>query len=242
MSSSEFDRNTSGQTAYYVLIDRNGPLAEFETWEDAYQCMSTRQIQGGSIVRCDGPIGGRPISRGQTGSTQEQPGLQVIKKVLVISEDVPTLLAMAQVVKVAGHGVSIVRSAAEAVQTIGLERPDLVIVDVDGTAEHGWDGVHVVEWLGCHYPEHHAKYIVVSSGDPERFKPRTTGVGACGFVGKPVAKELLLAEIEHAIGGPPPMEGSESKARPWNLWWEHVSMTQPPPMERSEPNARPQES
>ncbi len=232
MSNSDSDRKTSGQRVHFILIDRNGPLAEFETWEDAFHCMATRKLEGSSIVRCEGPIGerARPFAglnespesgvasaagaRGQAGrSTPEQPVPKATKKVLVISEDVPTLLAMVQIVKVTGHGVAIGRSAAEAVQTIGLERPDLIIVDVDGAADQGWDGFHVVEWLRCHYPDHRAKYIIVSGGDPAKFMSPTAGVDACAFVGKPIVKELLLTEIRFAIGGPPELEGPETKSR-----------------------------
>src|SRR5205814_3682384 len=139
MSSTEYDLNSSEQRFHYILIDRNGPLAEFETWEDAFQCMSTHQVEGGSIVRCDGPmaerpgpnagsndsrasgVGGAANARSQPArSTAEQALPKPTRKVLVISEDISTLLSMTQVVKGAGHGVTIGRSAAEAVQTIGL--------------------------------------------------------------------------------------------------------------------------
>ena len=232
MSNSESDQTPLEQRFHYILIDRNGPVAEFETWADAFHCMSTRQLEGSSIVRCEGPVGelSRPIAglnerpglgvagtagaRAQTGrSTPDQPVPEVTKKVLVISEDVSTLLAMAQIVKVAGHGVAIGRSASEAVQTIGLERPDLIIVDVDpvaGTAEDGWDGFHMVDWLRCHYPDHRAKYIIVSGADPEKSKPSSVGADACAVVGKPIVKELLLTEIGRAIGGQSPSQRSEA--------------------------------
>jgi ActR/RegA family two-component response regulator len=217
MADIESDRNTSEQQVHYILIDRNGPLAEFETWEDAFHCMSTRQVEGGSIVRCAGPMGEKSRSMAglngrQAGrSTPEQSASKATKKVLVISEDVSTLLEMAHIVKVAGHGVTIGRSAAEAVQTIGLERPDLVIVDVDrtaGTTDYGWEGLHVVEWLRCHYPDQRAKYIAVSGADPEKFNPRTAGVDACALVAKPIVKASLLAEISRAFVGPAELPGS----------------------------------
>jgi len=235
MSSIEHDLNSSEQRVHYILIDRNGPLAQFETWEDAFQCMATHQVEGGSIVRCDGPmreqsrpgagandsrasgVGGAANARSQTArSTPEQALTKAAKKVLVISEDISTLLSMAQVVKAAGHGVTIGLSAAEAVQTIGLERPDLIIVDVDqpaGTSDHGWDGFHTVEWLRCHYPDQRAKYIVVSGAGTEKFTPRTPEADLCAFVEKPIVKEMLLAEISRAIGGPPESERSAAVPR-----------------------------
>ena len=231
MSNIEPDRNTSGQRVHYILIDRNGPLAEFETWEDAYRCMATRGLEGSSIIRCDGPVGerARPLAvangssgaegaRGQAGRSAPEPTVpKATTKVLVISEDVPTLLAMAQIVKVAGHGVAISRSAAEAVQTVEMEKPDLIIVDVDGTAEDGCDGLHVVEWLRCHHPKQRSNYIIVSAGDPSKVMSPTAGGDAYAFVRKPIIKESLLTEIRFAIGGPPELDRAESKPRSLGL-------------------------
>jgi PleD family two-component response regulator len=212
MSSIEYDRNTPEQQVHYILIDRNGPLAEFETWEDAFHCMSTRKVEGGSIVRCDGPVGAS--ARSQTPRAMpEQPLPTPTKKVLVISEDVSTLLSLARMVKAAGHAVAIGGCAAEAVQTIGLEKPDLVIVDVDPTArtaDDGWDGFHVVDWLRCHYPDRRAKFIVVSGADPERLGPGAGGTDGCAFVRKPIVERLLLTAVRRAIGGSPELERSEA--------------------------------
>src|SRR5262245_54504478 len=126
MLNNESDKKTSGQQVHYILIDRNGPVAEFETWSDAFHCMATHKLEGSSIIRCDGPIREQPramagsnerpesgvagatSARGQAGrDTPEQSVPKPATKVLVISEDVPTLLAMTQIVKAAGHGVAI---------------------------------------------------------------------------------------------------------------------------------------
>ncbi len=231
MSNNESERKTAA--FHFIVIDRNGPLAEFETWEDANHWSATHQLEGISIVRCEGRIRERSRAiaspndlstsagaeagnaRGQDGrSAQEQSPPKTTGKVLVISEDVPTLLSMAQLVKVAGHAVAISRSSAEAVQTIETEKPGLIIVDVDGTAEHGWDGFHVVEWLRSHSPLQRAKYIIVSGGDPAKWMAPTPRVEAWAFVQKPIVKEVLLTQIRLAIGGPPEFERSGTPTRP----------------------------
>ena len=34
----------------YILIGRTGPLAEFETWEQAFQYMAANPTHGGSLI------------------------------------------------------------------------------------------------------------------------------------------------------------------------------------------------
>src|SRR5213594_758383 len=52
----EYERDAAEKRVRFILMDRTGPLAEFDTWEDAYQCMATRQVQGASIVRWEKPF------------------------------------------------------------------------------------------------------------------------------------------------------------------------------------------
>jgi len=241
MSNNPSESYGSGSRVRFILIDRGGPLAEFETWEDAFRHMATNHLHGGSIVRSEEPIGEwpRPIdcinhdwirgaasARGQTGMpalsyTANQEGLmpradqttKVTGKVLVIEDDVFMLLSIAQMVKAAGHEVVIARGAAEGMEAVRSERPDLILVDVDPspTAFDGrWNGFQVLEWLSRHYPRGQTKLVIVASGDPEKLKPRAAAVGACACVGKPIIKELLLTEISRALGSPSGLERVEA--------------------------------
>jgi CheY-like chemotaxis protein len=234
MSNNSFESHGSRSRVRFILIDRHGPLAEFETWEEALRHMSINHVQGGSIVRSEEPIDERswPIdcindindrvrdaanSRGQTGMpaltyTAIREGLmpmadqtaKVTGKVLVIEEDVFMLLSIAQMVKAAGHEVVIARDAAEGMEAVRSERPDLILVDVDPgpTAFAGrWNGFQLLEWWSRHYPRGQTKLVLMASGDPEKLKPRAAAVGACACVAKPIVKESLLAEIRRAMGG-----------------------------------------
>src|SRR5207244_3239102 len=44
----------------FVLMDRTGPIADFETWEDAFQYMAANPRHGGNLVRSEEPMGKRP--------------------------------------------------------------------------------------------------------------------------------------------------------------------------------------
>jgi len=171
--------------------------------------MAANHPQGATIVRSDERIRALP---GPAGTVANVPGLKsapnqratkVPKNVLVIEDEVGTLLSMTYMVKSAGHNVLIARDAAEAVETIKSERPDLIVTDINlSVSGQGWDGFGVIEWLNFHFPQHDTKYIMVSSGDPEKLKPRADAIGAFAFLAKPLVKEALLTEIKRAIGDP----------------------------------------
>jgi len=238
--SDESEQNAARKRVRFFLIDRTGPLAEFESWEDAFQYMASNHVQGGSIVRSEEPIGERPMDGLEADRLRDSasaaratgwpavsyaanpPGVmpapepaatKAAARVLVIEEDVSTLLTMAQMVKAAGHSVVLARDAAEGVEAVKMERPDLILVGLNqtaGTSGHGWKGFQVVEWLMCHYPLDRTKYIIVAGGDPEKLKLRAAAAGAFGVLSKPVKKELLLTELRRAIGGLPEMQQSEA--------------------------------
>jgi len=143
-----------------------------------------------------------------------QPQANVKKRVLVIEPDVFTLLTITQIVKSAGHDVTIARDATEGIEVNRLEDADLILVDINLTtsaAEEAWESFQVLEWLKSHHTRGKAKYIIISAGDPEKLKPRAAAVGACGLLGKPIVKEQLLAEITRAIGAPPEPSRSEAQ-------------------------------
>ncbi len=97
----------------------------------------------------------------------------------------------------------IARTAAEAVDAIRLERPALILTDINLTiAGHGWDGFGVIAWMNFHYPGNRTKCIVVSGGDADELRPRADAIGAFAFLSKPLEKDLLRSEIRRAIGDP----------------------------------------
>src|ERR1051325_1030023 len=127
------------------------------------------------------------------------------KTILVIEDDRTTMLVLALMIKSAGFRASTAADAAEALKAIRLERPSLIVADISLNTEssgHEWDGFQVLEWMNHHYPEHRTEFLVVSAGNPERMRRRAVAVGAFGFVGKPIVKNSLLAEIKRAIGDP----------------------------------------
>jgi len=44
------ERRRSWDRVRFVLIDQAGPVAQFQTWEDAYRYMTTMELPGASII------------------------------------------------------------------------------------------------------------------------------------------------------------------------------------------------
>ena len=70
MLGNESSSSGGGKQVRFILMDTNGPLAEFESWADAYQYLATNVGHGGSIVRSEVPLNqdqSRPVSLLGTG-------------------------------------------------------------------------------------------------------------------------------------------------------------------------------
>ncbi|TMP97048.1 MAG: hypothetical protein E6L09_13990 [Verrucomicrobia bacterium] len=53
MVSNETAQNGTPRNVRFILFDINGPLAEFESWEEAFQFMAINEGHGRSIVRSE---------------------------------------------------------------------------------------------------------------------------------------------------------------------------------------------
>jgi CheY-like chemotaxis protein len=136
---------------------------------------------------------------------RKDPTQRKAKTVLVIEDDKVTLKVLDHMIKGAGYKVVTAADASEALKAVRLERPELVVADVTLNVEasgHEWDGFQVLGWMKYHYPEHSPQAIIISAADPEKIRRLAVAAGAFGFVGKPIVKNLLLAEIKRAIGDP----------------------------------------
>src|SRR6266404_8361128 len=72
------------------------------------------------------------------------------KKVLVIEDDKVSLLMMTLIIRGAGYRVVGAPDVAQALKAIRLERPDLILADINLTSEASgseWDGFQVLEWM-----------------------------------------------------------------------------------------------
>src|SRR5689334_10565385 len=95
--------------------------------------------------------------------------------VLVIEDQPPELKLARDVLSAAGHEVSAVRSAEEALEIVKRARPDVALVDL---VLPGIDGLALVRMLKAD-PETQSIPIIAITGYPEGFPRRTALAAGC---------------------------------------------------------------
>lgn len=87
-------------------------------------------------------------------------------------------------------------NAAQAIETAGRERPDLIITDL---TMPGRSGLDLIKDLAALMPE--AKVLVVSMHDEMLYAERALKAGARGFVMKESDNETVLAAVRRVLAG-----------------------------------------
>lgn len=103
-------------------------------------------------------------------------------RILVVDDSAPfgdlaaALLAREPCVNVVG----VVRSGAEALEAVAVDRPDVVLMDVQMSPMSGLTAAALIGWL---FPE--TQVVMMSSDDSPRLRAECTASGAVAFIHKP---------------------------------------------------------
>lgn len=130
------------------------------------------------------------------------------KRILVVDDNVVVLKALSMKLKSAGYDVLQATDGSAAVSAARTEHPDLIILDISFPPDvaHGggvsWDGFRIIEWLHRIDEAKTVPIIVITGGEPAKYKDRAFAAGAVGFFQKPINNEELLAKIEEVLGKP----------------------------------------
>lgn len=116
--------------------------------------------------------------------------------ILVVDDSQSAVSALSELLKGAGHQISIAREGAEAVRIATSAEIDLVLLDV---GLPGLDGFQVLRMLRAGKSRRHQPIIVLSVKDDRAQKVTALKLGADDFVAKPWDDEELLLRIEHAL-------------------------------------------
>jgi CheY-like chemotaxis protein len=112
-------------------------------------------------------------------------------RILVVDDSAPfgdlaaALLTREPCVNVVG----VVRSGAEALNAVAMDRPDVVLMDVQMSPMSGLTAAALVSWL---FPE--TQVVMMSTDDSPRLRAECTASGAVAFIHKPdFISEFLVA-------------------------------------------------
>ena len=136
------------------------------------------------------------------------------KKILVVDDNMVVVKALEMKLKASGYDVLTAEDGSSAVATARKERPDLIVLDISFPPDvaHGggvpWDGFLIMGWLRRLEEAKDIPIIIITGGDPAKYKKKALDAGAVCFFQKPVDNEELLAAIAKTLGasstGTPP--------------------------------------
>jgi CheY-like chemotaxis protein len=128
------------------------------------------------------------------------------KRILIVDDNEVILKALSMKLGSAGYETLTAVDGSEGVNAARTEKPDLIILDISFPPDvaHGggvsWDGFRIIEWLHRIDEAKTVPVIVITAGDPGKYKDRALAAGAVAFFHKPIKNDELLATIEKAIG------------------------------------------
>jgi DNA-binding response OmpR family regulator len=135
------------------------------------------------------------------------------KKILVVDDNPVILKTMSMKLTSAGFRAVTALDGAEAVSAVRREKPDLILLDLSfpvdvGQAGVPWDGFLIMQWLRRLDEAKQIPIIVVTGGDPAKFKDRALAAGASHFFHKPINNDELLLVVRATLEeGSPKADG-----------------------------------
>jgi CheY-like chemotaxis protein len=137
------------------------------------------------------------------------------QKILIVDDDPVIIKAMTMKLVNSGYAVFTAVDGTEAIAAARQQKPDLILLDINFPNDVGvsWDGFQVIAWLQRVDQSRGTPVIVISGGDPAKFKTRAIQAGAIAYLQKPVNNDELLGLIKQALGTAPKPVPSEEVIR-----------------------------
>jgi two-component system, OmpR family, KDP operon response regulator KdpE len=138
------------------------------------------------------------------------------KKILVVDDSQVILATTSLKLRAAGYEVFTAEDGSAAVSAVRTQKPDLILLDIGFPADvgHGggipWDGFLLMEWFRRLEGVKQTPVIVISGGDPAKFREHALKAGAARYFQKPIKPDELLCAIRQLLGedaassSPPP--------------------------------------
>ena len=127
------------------------------------------------------------------------------KKILVVDDSIVILKTISMKLTSNGYEVCTAQDGAEAVSAVRRCKPDLILLDLcfPPDVAHGgvvaWDGFLIMDWLRRLDEAKSIPIIVITGGDPMKYKDRALAAGAVSFFHKPINSDELLTAIRKTL-------------------------------------------
>jgi two-component system KDP operon response regulator KdpE len=127
------------------------------------------------------------------------------KKILIVDDSAIILRALSMKLKSSGYDVLTAADGSEAVAAARQQKPDLILLDLSFPPDvgHGggvpWDGFLIMDWMRRFEEAKNIPVIVITGGDPAKYKARALASGAVSYFQKPVDNDKLLAMIRQTL-------------------------------------------
>ena len=127
------------------------------------------------------------------------------RKILVVDDNNVVLKAFELKLKGLGFKVLTATDGSGAVSTARSERPDIIVLDINfppdvGSSGLQWDGFNIMEWMRRFREIDEIPVIIITSGDPAKYKERALSGGASAFFQKPINHEEFLLTVRRILG------------------------------------------
>jgi CheY-like chemotaxis protein len=125
------------------------------------------------------------------------------QKILIVDDDAVVIKAMSMKLESAGYEVVAAVEGTEAISAARKEKPDLILLDLNFPADVGvsWDGFKIIAWLQRVDESKGTPVIVISGGEPAKYKARALQAGAIAYLQKPVNNDELIGLVKLSLTG-----------------------------------------
>jgi CheY-like chemotaxis protein len=128
------------------------------------------------------------------------------KRILIVDDNRIILKAFSLKLQASGYEVHTAEDGASAVGLVRQNKPDLIVLDINFPPDvgHGggvgWDGFLILDWLHRMDEAKDIPVVVITGGDPAKYKDRALAAGAASFLHKPIKPEELVSAVRQALG------------------------------------------
>jgi CheY-like chemotaxis protein len=125
--------------------------------------------------------------------------------ILIVDDNEVLLKTLSYKLKANDYEVATAMDGSQAIGIVRTRRPDLILLDISFPPDvaHGggvaWDGFQILTWLGRTDEAKGVPIIIITGGEPAKYKERAIKAGAMAYFQKPIDNDDLLATIQKIL-------------------------------------------